>query len=75
MNFGEGAQRISLVSEPFAYIRPIYTYAPIEQVNKIYSNDNFFNASAFKEFKNANKQGSDKDKAPTERGAILDILA
>ena len=75
MNFGEGAQRISLVSEPFAYLRPIYSYAPIEQVNKIYSNDNFSDASAFKEFKNANKQSSDKDKAPTERGAILDILA
>ena len=75
MNFSEGAQRISLVSEPFAYIRPIYTYAPIEQVNKIYSNENYFNSSAFKEFKNANKQNSDKDKAPQERGAILDILA
>ena len=41
MNFGEGVQKISLVSEPLAYIRPIYTYAPIEQVNKIYSNDNY----------------------------------
>lgn len=75
MNFGEGAQKISLVSEPLAYIRPIYTYAPIEQVNKIYSNDNYFNQSAFKDFKNGRGQSTDKTKEPIERGAILDILA
>jgi hypothetical protein len=75
MNFGEGAQKISLVSEPLAYIRPIYTYAPIEQVNKIYSNDNYFNQSAFKDFKNGRGQSTDKTKEPVERGAILDILA
>jgi hypothetical protein len=75
MNFGEGAQRVSLVSEPFAYIRPIYTYAPIEQVNKIYSNENYFNSSAFKEFKNARQQGIDGKKEHFGRGAILDVLA
>ena len=75
MNFGEGAQKISLVSEPLAYIRPIYTYAPIEQVNKIYSNDNYFNQSAFKDFKNGRGQSTDKTKEPIERGAILAILA
>lgn len=75
MNFGEGAQKISLVSEPLAYIRPIYNYAPIEQVNKIYSNDNYFNQSAFKDFKNGRGQSIDKTKEPVERGAILDLLA
>lgn len=75
MNFGEGAQKISLVSELLAYIRPIYTYAPIEQVNKVYSNDNYFNQSAFKDFKNGRQAASDKSKVPVERGAILDLLA
>ncbi|HMV46020.1 MAG TPA: hypothetical protein PK079_11715 [Leptospiraceae bacterium] len=74
MNFGEGIQKISLVSEPLAYVRPIYTYAPIEQVNKIYSSDNYFNSSAFKEFKNGNKQPN-AEKKTMDRGAILDLLA
>lgn len=75
MNFGEGAQRVSLVSEPFAYIRPIYTYAPIEQVNKIYSNENYFNSSAFNDLKNARQQIMDGKKDFQGRGAILDLLA
>jgi hypothetical protein len=75
MNFSEGTQKISLVSEPLAYIRPIYTYAPIEQVNKVYSNDNYFNQSSYKEFKNGRGQNPDKTKEPLGRGAILDLLA
>lgn len=74
MNFGEGTQKISVVSEPLLYVRPIYTYAPIEQVNKIYSNDNYFNSSAFKEYKNSKEQPNSEKKF-VDRGAILDLLA
>lgn len=74
MNFSEGVQKISFpIVEPHLYVRPILTYAPIEQVNKVYSNENFFNQNAFKEFKE--KQNKSDSKKNIFKGSILDILS
>ncbi len=77
MVFGEGAQKISLVHEPLMYVSPVYTYNPIPQVNKIYSNENFFNQEAFKEAKNSKnfKETGETKNDFDSRGSILDITA
>jgi len=77
MNFGEGAQKISLVHEPLMYISPVYTQAPVPQVNKIYSNENFFSQEAFKEAKSSKnfKETGETKKDFNGRGSILDITA
>ncbi len=73
MNFNEGVQKVSFpIVEPHLYVKPPLNYIPIEQVNKIYSNDNYFNQSAFKEFKEKqNKQDSKKNNL--FKGSILDL--
>ncbi len=77
MNLSEGIQKISFpIIEPHLYVRPILNYVPIEQVNKVYSSENFFNSSTYKEYKEkfANTD-SNKKNSDFRKGSIFDLLA
>lgn len=43
MIYGEGAQKISLVSEPPIYVQPVYDKGEVETVHKVIGFDNYFN--------------------------------
>ncbi|MCB1141273.1 MAG: hypothetical protein H7A24_01210 [Leptospiraceae bacterium] len=75
MVFGEGSQKINFVHEPLMYVRPTYTYNPIPQVNKIYSNENFFSQDVYKDFKNSKnfKESGETKQDFVGRGAIVDL--
>lgn len=75
MNFNEGVQKVNFpIVEPHLYVKPPLNYVPIEQVNKVYSNENFFNQNAFKEFKEKQNKSESK-KNTVYKGAILDVLS
>jgi hypothetical protein len=59
------------------YLRPIITYNPIPQVNKIYSGDNYFNQEAYREFRSSKnfKESGETKKDFAGKGMILNILA
>ena len=43
MIYGEGVQKISLVSEPLAYVQPVHNQAQAATINKVVGFDNYFN--------------------------------
>lgn len=74
----ELAPKIHLFQDPVVYTRPtMFTFSPIPQVNRTYSNENYFNQEAYKEFRNSKhyKEAGDTKKDFSGRGAILDIQA
>lgn len=77
MNLSEGIQKISFpVIEPHLYVRPVLNYVPIEQVNKVYSSENFFNSSAYKEYKEKSENSDlQKKNSNLRKGSIFDLLA
>lgn len=77
MNFGDVGNRIAFLSEPYMYIKPTIAYTPIEKVNRVYSNENYFNSSGFKDLKDRQAQIEEakKNGSYSGRGAIFDILA
>ncbi|MDX1958847.1 MAG: hypothetical protein SFU98_09750 [Leptospiraceae bacterium] len=77
MQLGDGTQKIAQTGlEPTIYVRPIFTYNPIPPVMRVYSNENFFNQEAFKEFKNGRffRETGETKKDFVQRGAILDFV-
>lgn len=69
----EIAPKIHLFQDPVVYLRPpMLTFHSLPQVNKTYSNENYFNQEAYKEFKNS-KNFKEEHKKYIERGSIFDI--
>lgn len=69
----EFAPKIHLFQDPVVYVRPpMLTFHSLPQVNKTYSNENYFNQEAYKEFKNSENFREGKKKF-IERGSIFEF--
>jgi hypothetical protein len=55
----------------------MFTFSPVPQVNRTYSNENYFNQEAYREFRNSKnfKENGETKKDFVGKGAILDIQA
>lgn len=74
MIFGEGAQKISMSTEPLAYVTPVYNQNPVREISKIKSPENHFNSESFSKFQtmtDGEKQAILK--FPLAKGSIFDI--
>jgi len=75
----ELAPKFHIFQDPAIYTRPVIytTFSPIPQVNKTYSQENYFNQEAYKEFRNSKnfRETGETKKDFKMKGAIFDIQA
>ena len=77
MNFGEGVQKISMSTEPLAYVTPIYNQNPVREISKIKNSGNagnYFNSEAFSKFQSMSEgEKQFQLKFPLSKGSIFDL--